>query len=110
MRSALWGPKCPHAAETYSSMARDGTGSPEPALWKGFLKRKSFMPNLGIRDGICLLNQGWELVPHFKVCDLQCQIDLVSIFRPILSFTVFPARHKSGLLGSLLNPLHVTAA
>lgn len=89
-----------------SSMARDGTGTPEPALQKGFLKRKRFMSNRENRNGICLLNQDWELVPHFKLCGLQRGVDLVSIFRPILGFTAVSAQDSSGLLCPLLNPLY----
>lgn len=43
---------------------REGLGSRDPALTISVIKKESFKRNLKTREGICLLNANWELVPQ----------------------------------------------
>lgn len=62
MLNASW--DAPQQQKPIAAKLRDGSGSPDPALSVGFIKQTGFEPNLKGREGVCLPNPKWELVPQ----------------------------------------------
>lgn len=57
----------PPAAQPYGSVAKGGSGSPDPVLTISSVKKEGFNPDLKSGEAVCLPNPNLELVPQKKV-------------------------------------------